>query len=97
LGHGTVKTISADSFTAQDEARSRTGWSGSLPTSPDNAEPYFRSRITIDRLDLHDLPAQFRLSPGMPATAEIKIGKRTVLSYLLGHVVRVGSEGMREP
>jgi hemolysin D len=97
LGYGTVKTISADSFTAQDEARSRAGWSGSLPASPNSAEPYFRSRITIDRLDLHDLPAQFRLSPGMPATAEIKIGKRTVLSYLLGHVVRVGSEGMREP
>jgi HlyD family secretion protein len=96
LGYGTVKTISADSFTAQDEARSRVGWSGSIPTN-NAAELYFRSRITIDRLELHDLPSQFRLSPGMPATAEIKIGKRTVLSYLLGHVVRVGSEGMREP
>jgi HlyD family secretion protein len=96
LGYGTVKTISADSFTAQDEARSRAGWSNSVPTN-NTAEIYFRSRITIDRLELHDLPSQFRLSPGMPATAEIKIGKRTVLSYLLGHVVRVSTEGMREP
>ena len=35
--------------------------------------------------------------PGMPVTADIKVGKRTVLKYLLGMVVPVAHEAMREP
>ena len=39
----------------------------------------------------------FRIVPGMPVTADIKVGKRTVLHYLLGRALPVASEGMREP
>jgi hemolysin D len=97
LAHGTVRTISADSFTAQDEGRSRSGWASSVPVAGNSVEPYYRARITIDRLELRNLPASFHLSPGMPVTADIKIGKRTVLSYLLGRVLPVAAEAMREP
>jgi len=97
MAYGKVRTISADSFTPQDEARSRSGWASSVPMPAGTVEPYYRSRITIDRLALRNLPSDFQLTPGMPVTADIKIGKRTVLSYLLGDVLRVTSEGMREP
>jgi HlyD family secretion protein len=33
----------------------------------------------------------------MPVTADIKVGKRTVLKYLLGRVMPIVHEGMREP
>jgi HlyD family secretion protein len=33
----------------------------------------------------------------MPVTADVKVGKRTVLGYLLGSVMPVAQEGMREP
>jgi HlyD family secretion protein len=33
----------------------------------------------------------------MPVTADVKVGQRTVLSYLLGRVLPVTQEGMREP
>ena len=33
----------------------------------------------------------------MPVTADIKVGKRTVLKYLMGMVVPIAHEGMREP
>ena len=46
---------------------------------------------------LHDVPAGFHIVPGMPVTADIKVGKRTVLAYLLGRILPVMSEGMREP
>jgi HlyD family secretion protein len=97
VAYGKVRTISADTFTAQDEARSRAGWAGSVPVAGNSLEPYYRTRISIDRLKLRHLPPHFVLSPGMPATADIKVGKRTILSYLLGKVIQVGSEGMREP
>jgi HlyD family secretion protein len=94
LAHGTVRTVSADSFTAQDGTKSR---SGSVPVNPGNAEPFYRSRITLDRLMLHDLPPGFHIMPGMPVAADIKVGKRTVMAYLLGRILPVMSEGMREP
>jgi HlyD family secretion protein len=97
MAYGAVRTISADSFTGQDEAHSRSGWANSIPVPGNNVDPYFRARITIDRLQLRNLPINLQLSPGMPVTADIKIGKRTVLSYLLGRVLPVASEAMREP
>ena len=94
MAYGTVRTISADSFTVQDDQRNPTG---SVPMPGNTSEPYFRARIAIDRVELRGTPKGFRLTPGMPVTADIKVGKRTVLSYLLGRVLPVATEGMREP
>jgi hemolysin D len=58
---------------------------------------YYRSRITLDRIDLHDTPENFHLSPGMPITADIRVGKQTVLRYMLGKMIPLAREGMREP
>jgi HlyD family secretion protein len=33
----------------------------------------------------------------MPVTADIKVGKRTVMEYLLSRVMAATSEGLREP
>ena len=38
-----------------------------------------------------------RCPPGMTATAEIVIGKRTIISYLLDPIVRLFDESLREP
>ena len=89
LAHGRVRTISPDSFTGQNKA---TTGSGSGP-----AEPFYRARITIDDVKLHDVPAGFRVVPGMPVTADIRVGKRTVLGFLLGRILPMASQGMREP
>ena len=94
LAYGAVRTISADSFIAQDSTKIR---SGSVAVNPANTEPFYRSRITLDRLILHDLPVGFHIMPGMPVAADIKVGKRTVMAYLLGRILPVMSEGMREP
>jgi hemolysin D len=94
LSYGTVRTISADSFTSADDQRNPTG---SVPMPTNTSEPFYRARITIDRVELHGTPADFRLIPGMPVTADIRVGKRTVLQYLLGRALPVASEGMREP
>ena len=94
LAYGTVRTISADSFTAQDDQRNPTG---AVPVMSNTTEPFYRARVTIDRVDLHGTPPDFSLMPGMPTTADIKVGKRTVLQYLLGRALPVASEGMREP
>jgi HlyD family secretion protein len=94
LAEGTVRVISPDSFTAQTESRHPTS---AVPGSNTTNEAFYRARIAIDKVALHDVPTGFRLIPGMPVTADIKVGKRTVLQYLLGLVLPVAHEGMREP
>jgi len=93
MAHGIVRIVSPDSFTPQAEARDPTG---AVPL-PANSEPFYRARITVERAALHGVPPGFRVIPGMPVTADVKVGKRTVLSYLLGSVMPYAQEGMREP
>lgn len=85
---GTVRTVSADSFTSDPNAGARGAQAGPA---------FYRARITLDQVNLHDVPASFRVTPGMPVTADVKVGERTVMSYLLGRVLPVAMDGMREP
>jgi HlyD family secretion protein len=93
---GTLRVVSPDSFTAANE-QPASRMSGAVAAPPGSTEPFYRARISLDRVALHDVPAGFRVVPGMPVTADIKVGRHSVLGYLLGRLLRVTSEGMREP
>jgi hemolysin D len=90
---GTVLSISPDAFIPQQEAANPTS---SVPMGQQN-EPYYRARISLDKSELRNLPANFQLMPGMPVTADVRIGERSVLSYFLEKIVPVFKEGFREP
>ena len=96
LQHGTlkgrVKTISSDAFN-QQPADSSTQRDTAAPTRP----PYYRARVEITSTKLRNVPPSFRLIPGMPLQADIIVGSRTILSYILEGAVRNVNEGMREP
>jgi HlyD family secretion protein len=94
MAHGVVRIVSPDSFTAQDEQRNPTG---SVPLPSTSADVYYRSRVTLDQVRLHNTPAGFHLVPGMPVTADIRVGKQTVLRYMMGKFIPLATEGMREP
>ncbi|WP_448662911.1 HlyD family type I secretion periplasmic adaptor subunit [Sphingomonas sp. CJ20] len=82
---GKITTISGDSFTNERGS----------PDAPQGS--FYRVRIAVGAGALRNVPTQFRMTPGMPLTAEIKIGKRSVLSYLTRPITRSVGEGMREP
>ena len=94
LAHGVVRIISPDSFTAQEEQRNPTG-AVAVPSSGGGV--WFRSRITLDQIALHNTPVDFHLIPGMPVQADIRVGQQTVLRYMLGKTIPLFTEGMREP
>ena len=94
VAEGTVRIVSPSSFSPQDEARNPTS---AVPGAQTTSEPFYRARISIDRVALHNVPEGFHIIPGMPVSADIKVGKRTVLRYLLGLMLPVAQEGMREP
>ncbi len=100
LEHGTaegvVKTISQDSFTEVND-QDVVSTSQSSSSASNVRSPYFDARITVTALNLHHVPSQVRLTPGMTLGADIIVGRRTILWYLLGGALRSGSEAMREP
>jgi hemolysin D len=57
----------------------------------------YRVKIAIDRMKMTNLPADFRLQPGLGIEADIKVGRRTILNYMLGRFIPALTEGMREP
>ena len=93
---GTVRVLSPDSFsTAPEDQQPKRG---SQPTPPRPlGTAYYRARLTLDASRLHDVPAGFHLTPGMPVTADVKVGKRTLVTYLFSRVLPAFMDGMREP
>lgn len=58
--------------------------------------PSYTARIAIDQTAIETENGPVDLGPGMAVTAEIKTGRRRVISYLLSPLMRYRQEGMRE-
>jgi hemolysin D len=81
---GTVRSISEGSFSTDDNGQ---------PV----AEPFYKARVTLGRIDLRNVPENFRLVPGITLSGDIHVGTRSLATYLLGGVARSLDEAMREP
>jgi len=78
---GVLRTISGDSFRQNNSAN----------------EAYYLSRINLLDRNLDNMPEGGRLLPGMTLTAEISVGKRSVMSYLIWPLKKAMTESIREP
>jgi hemolysin D len=100
MAHGLVRIVSPDSFNSQDEQRNPTGAvpipNGQVAGTA-SSSVWYRTRVSLDQIGLHDTPPGFRLSPGMPVTADVLVGKRTLMEYFLGKAMPLVHEGLREP
>ena len=92
--HGTVtgklRVITENSFQSDKSA-------AASADKPEAKPAFFRARVALGAVDLLDVPKDFRLIPGMTLAAEIKIGRRSIVSYVLDPVVRLFDESLREP
>jgi len=81
---GDVRTMSEDAFRQEAEPGQ-------------TMDAYYKSRISLGNSRLKRMPEQARLLPGMTLTAEIVVGKRSVISYLLWPLTKALDEAMQEP
>ncbi len=58
---------------------------------------FYRGRIDIPSEQLESLPSDFQLTQGMLANADIKVGKRRVITYFTFPIIRAFEEAFREP
>jgi hemolysin D len=80
---GTVRWISDNAFTLDDDGRA--------------VDAFYKSRCSVDEMHFINVPAKFRLIPGMTLQADVNVGSRSVAVYLLSGIIRGFSEAMREP
>ncbi|MDC7784346.1 HlyD family type I secretion periplasmic adaptor subunit [Rhodoplanes sp. TEM] len=86
---GRVTTISADAF--------RPGRGEGQDPQRTEAVQFHKARVTLADTALRNVPPHFRLLPGMTVSAEIKVGTRRVISYLLNPILKGLDESLREP
>ena len=80
---GTIRWISDNAFTTDDNGQA--------------VEAYYKARCGVDAMHFTEVPAKFRLIPGMTLQADVNVGTRSVAMYLLGGFLRGFGESMREP
>ena len=80
---GSIRWISDNAFTADDNGQP--------------VEPYYKARCGVDAMHFVNVPAKFRLIPGMTLQADVNVGRRSMTMYVLGGFLRGFSEAMREP
>ncbi len=81
---GQLQTISEDAF-----RRDRNAAAG--------GDAYYLGRLRLSVAQLKGMPRHARLLPGMTVSAEIAVGKRTLISYLLWPLIKALDESLREP
>lgn len=81
---GVLHTISEDAFRREADPNS-------------GMDAFYTSRVRLTATQLQKMPEQARLLPGMTLVAEVVVGKRSVISYLIWPLVKALDESIREP
>jgi len=99
LLNGTILSISQDAI-ARDKAPGgggdKTSGAANDSSEPRGQELLYSARISLDRTQLAIEDKQVNLSAGMAVTAEIKTGRRRIISYLLSPLARYQHDSLRE-
>lgn len=100
-GDRCVLKIEAFNYMEHGTAEGKIRWiSDNAFTTDDNGQPieaYYKARCGVDEMHFVDVPAKFRLIPGMTLQADVNVGTRSVAMYLLSGFLRGFGEAMREP
>ncbi|MRR49454.1 MAG: HlyD family type I secretion periplasmic adaptor subunit [Rhodocyclaceae bacterium] len=89
---GEVRTLTEDSFRRDSAAAI-----AAASAQGQGGDSYFLGRVSLNGTRLKRMDPKARLLPGMTVTAEIVVGKRTVISYLLWPLTKAMDEAIREP
>ncbi|NEU12782.1 HlyD family type I secretion periplasmic adaptor subunit [Methylobacterium sp. BTF04] len=100
LLHGHVSNLSHDVVTSQDAGDGRGSRSDTMDGGDERdrqaRQPSYVAHVALPDAWITTEEGRVRLEPGMAVTAEIKTGRRSVISYLLSPLVRLKQEGLRE-
>lgn len=98
LAYAELKALTPDTL-SDDNAREtgEEGASAELKTQAKQTPIHYRARLELRDTRFRNLPDGFELRPGMRVVADIKVGRRAILDYVLNPITRVIDESLREP
>jgi hemolysin D len=100
LLHGKVEGVSRDALRTQprDDSSDRSGRDADPAATRDSDRQgsAYVARVTLFQTTVDTEEGPLPLEPGMSVTAEIKTGRRRVISYLLSPLLRYRHESLRE-
>jgi hemolysin D len=99
LLHGEVTSVSQDAIPRNqpaDKSPDKQPGAESKTSEPQDQEPVYAARVSLDRTQMQVEDKLVNLSPGMAVTVEIKTGSRRVIEYLLSPLLRYRQESLRE-
>lgn len=82
---GKLRTVSSDAFKREQVAPGQ------------GTDAYYLARVDYGNAALRKMAPESRLLPGMTVSAEIVVGERSIMSYLLWPLTKAMSESVREP
>ena len=100
---GQVISISEGTFNPSPSGDGSVPAGGDLGPNPAEAQntsstlALYKIRVRFTKVQLQNVPASFRLIPGMTLTGDIHLGTRSLFMYLVRGLVRGFDESMREP
>jgi HlyD family secretion protein len=94
LARGELKTLAPDII---DDGGGREAMAVAAATPPSRSPIHYGARVALTETRFRNLPQGFALRPGMQLVADIKIGRRSILEYVLNPLTRVVDESLREP
>lgn len=98
IARGTLESLTPDAL--EDGSIRETAEDMTAPgmkTQARQSPIHYRARVAITETKFRNLPEDFAIRPGLRVTGDIKIGRRSVLDYLMNPITRVIDESMREP
>jgi hemolysin D len=98
LLHGHVVDVSRDRVEAQQTAQRQPDEKASDTAADDTHSngPGYVAHVALDSTRMVIDGQEQAIAPGMPVTAEIRTGRRSVISYLLSPLQRYAHQGIRE-
>ena len=96
MAEGTVEHVSADAADNAGNGANGTGAASGDKPAGAAAPLRYKALVTLARMELEMDGRRFPLSAGMQANAEILLGTRTVMEYLLSPVRKAWHEAGRE-
>lgn len=90
--------VTAYPFTQYGDLAGTIDWVASDAVVDQQLGPYYPIRVAVEKYQLPSAVNGRRgaLSPGMAITADIKVGKRKVIEYFLGPIMRYKDQSLRE-
>jgi HlyD family secretion protein len=98
LAYGELTALTPDALSDENAREAgEEAASAELKTQAKQGPIHYRARFELREIRFRNLPDAFALRPGMRVVADIKVGRRAILDYVLNPITRVIDESLREP